>query len=108
MSCSDKSIRLVPLPRFSKHGSTDKSGCSSAKYGYPPHGIRQHHGQVSDSGAIQEIAAQVIADNPENVEKFKGGKDNLIGWFVGQVMRESRGKADPNAAREVLEELLGE
>jgi aspartyl-tRNA(Asn)/glutamyl-tRNA(Gln) amidotransferase subunit B len=55
---------------------------------------------------IREIAAKIGADNPENVEKYRGGKDSLIGWFVGQVMRESRGKADPNMAREVLEELL--
>jgi aspartyl-tRNA(Asn)/glutamyl-tRNA(Gln) amidotransferase subunit B len=64
--------------------------------------------QVSDTGVIREIAAQIIADNPESVEKFKGGKESLIGWFVGQVMRESRGKADPNLAREVLLELLDE
>jgi aspartyl-tRNA(Asn)/glutamyl-tRNA(Gln) amidotransferase subunit B len=62
--------------------------------------------QVSDTGLIREIAAKIVADNPENVEKYRGGKDSLIGWFVGQVMRESRGKADPNMTREVLEELL--
>ncbi len=62
--------------------------------------------QVSDSSAISEIAAKVIASSPENVEKYRAGKDSLIGWFVGQVMRESRGKADPNLARAVLEELL--
>ncbi|MEN8240943.1 MAG: Asp-tRNA(Asn)/Glu-tRNA(Gln) amidotransferase subunit GatB [Chloroflexota bacterium] len=65
-------------------------------------------GQVSDSRAIREIAAQIIADNPGNTEKFRGGKDSLIGWFVGQVMRASGGKADPNLAREVLLELLNE
>ncbi|MBN2045126.1 MAG: Asp-tRNA(Asn)/Glu-tRNA(Gln) amidotransferase subunit GatB [Anaerolineales bacterium] len=62
--------------------------------------------QVSDTGAIREIAARIVAENPDNVEKYRSGKDSLIGWFVGQVMRESRGKADPNLAREVLEELL--
>ncbi|HKJ27775.1 MAG TPA: Asp-tRNA(Asn)/Glu-tRNA(Gln) amidotransferase subunit GatB [Anaerolineales bacterium] len=62
--------------------------------------------QVSDTDAIKEIAEKIVADNPDNVEKYRGGKDSLIGWFVGQVMRESRGKADPNAAREVLKELL--
>jgi aspartyl-tRNA(Asn)/glutamyl-tRNA(Gln) amidotransferase subunit B len=64
--------------------------------------------QVSDTGAIRAIAAKIVADNTENVEKYRGGKDSLIGWFVGQVMRESRGKADPNLAREVLQELLDE
>ena len=62
--------------------------------------------QVSDTGAIREIAERVVAENPDNVAKYKSGKDSLIGWFVGQVMREARGKADPNLAREVLEELL--
>jgi len=62
--------------------------------------------QVSDSGAIREIAERVVAENPDSVAKYKSGKDSLIGWFVGQVMRASRGKADPNLAREVLEELL--
>ena len=47
-----------------------------------------------------------MAENPDSVEKYRAGKDSLIGWFVGQVMRESHGKADPNLAREVLEELL--
>ncbi|MCB2178617.1 Asp-tRNA(Asn)/Glu-tRNA(Gln) amidotransferase subunit GatB [bacterium] len=62
--------------------------------------------QVSDTGAIREIAEKIVAANPDSVEKYRAGKDSLIGWFVGQVMRESRGKADPNMAREVLKELL--
>ena len=62
--------------------------------------------QVSDSGALREVAAKIIAANPDSVEKFRGGKDSLIGWFVGQVMRETQGKADPNLTREVLLELL--
>lgn len=65
-------------------------------------------GQVSDTGAIREIAQKIIDDNPGEAEKFKGGKDNLLGWFVGQLMRESRGKADPTMAREILLELLND
>lgn len=64
--------------------------------------------QVSDSGAIKEIAAEVLAENPEQVLTYRQGKTTLIGWFVGQVMRKSRGKADPQLARQVLEELLAE
>ena len=76
--------------------------------GKPPKEIVEAEGlaQVSDTGAIREIAERIVAENPDNVAKYKSGKDSLIGWFVGQVMRESRGKADPNLAREVLEELL--
>ncbi len=65
-------------------------------------------GQVSDEGAIQEACAKVLAENPDQVAQYKKGKDTLIGWFVGQVMRETRGKADPNLARETLQELLAE
>ena len=62
--------------------------------------------QVSDDSAIRSICEQVVADNPTEVESYKGGKTTLIGWFVGQVMKSSRGKADPNIARKVLQELL--
>jgi aspartyl-tRNA(Asn)/glutamyl-tRNA(Gln) amidotransferase subunit B len=62
--------------------------------------------QVSDTSAIRELAQAVIDENPDQVEKYKSGKDSLIGWFVGQVMRNSQGKADPNLTREIIEELL--
>jgi aspartyl-tRNA(Asn)/glutamyl-tRNA(Gln) amidotransferase subunit B len=63
-------------------------------------------GQVSDEGAIRAICEQVVSENPEQVTSYKGGKEGLMGWFVGQVMRNSQGKADPNKAREILQELL--
>jgi aspartyl-tRNA(Asn)/glutamyl-tRNA(Gln) amidotransferase subunit B len=65
-------------------------------------------GQVSDLDAIRTLAAEVLADNPDQVESYKKGKETLIGWFVGQVMQKSQGKADPNKAREILGELLSE
>jgi aspartyl-tRNA(Asn)/glutamyl-tRNA(Gln) amidotransferase subunit B len=48
-----------------------------------------------------------LAANPKEVEAYRAGKVTLMGWFVGQVMREMRGKADAAVARKVLEELLG-
>jgi len=65
-------------------------------------------GQVSDSGAIRSLVAEVLAENPEQVEKYREGKTTLIGWFVGQVMRKSQGKADPQLAKGLLEELLSQ
>ena len=62
--------------------------------------------QLSDVDALREIAAKVIAQNPDQVEIYRGGKATLIGWFVGQVMRQSGGKADPQKTRAVLEQLL--
>ncbi len=64
--------------------------------------------QVGDESAIRELAHTVIEANPEQVATYRGGKTTIIAWFVGQVMRESRGKADPQLAREALEELLSE
>ncbi len=65
-------------------------------------------GQVSDTGAIRKIAQSIIDENPEQVAKYLGGKDGLIGWFVGQVMQKSQGKANPNMAREILLEIFSE
>ena len=45
-------------------------------------------------------------DNPDQVEAYRNGKATLIGWFVGQVMRQTGGKADPQRTRAVLEEIL--
>jgi aspartyl-tRNA(Asn)/glutamyl-tRNA(Gln) amidotransferase subunit B len=64
--------------------------------------------KVSDEGAIRVICAEVLDANPDQVATYKGGKDSIIGWFVGQVMKESRGKADPQLARTTLQELLSE
>ena len=64
--------------------------------------------QVGDTDAIREIAVDILKENPEQVESYKNGKESLIGWFVGQVMRKSQGKADPNVTREILQDLLSE
>jgi aspartyl-tRNA(Asn)/glutamyl-tRNA(Gln) amidotransferase subunit B len=61
---------------------------------------------VADEGPLRSLAAEVLADNPDQVAAYKGGKATLIGWFVGQVMRKTGGKADPQRTRLILEELL--
>lgn len=63
--------------------------------------------QVTDTGAIEAIVDEVIAENPDNVEKYKGGKDKLMGFFVGQVMKKSGGKVNPAMANELLKKKLG-
>jgi aspartyl-tRNA(Asn)/glutamyl-tRNA(Gln) amidotransferase subunit B len=63
--------------------------------------------KVSDTGAIRVVCAEVLAESPDQVASYKAGKVTLIGWFVGQVMKKMRGKADPQVAKSVLEELLG-
>ncbi|MDX1663068.1 MAG: Asp-tRNA(Asn)/Glu-tRNA(Gln) amidotransferase subunit GatB [Candidatus Promineifilaceae bacterium] len=58
--------------------------------------------QISDEAALAGIIAQVLDENPEQVETFLGGKEGLRGWFVGQVMRATRGKANPQVVQELL------
>ncbi len=62
--------------------------------------------QVTDTGAIESLIDEVIAENPDNVEKYRGGKDKLFGFFVGQVMKKSQGKANPAAVNKLLKEKL--
>ena len=62
--------------------------------------------QVSDEGAIEALVAQVIADNPDKVADYRAGKTKLAGWFVGQVMKASAGKANPRAVNEALRARL--
>ena len=62
--------------------------------------------QVTDAGAIEAIVYEVIAENPDNVEKYKSGKDKLFGFFVGQVMKKTGGKANPAIVNELLKAKL--
>ena len=62
--------------------------------------------QISDDGAIEEIINSVINDNPTQVEAYLGGKDKLFGFFVGQVMKLTQGKANPKTVNAILKEKL--
>jgi aspartyl-tRNA(Asn)/glutamyl-tRNA(Gln) amidotransferase subunit B len=62
--------------------------------------------QISDDGAIEEIISTVIQENPSQVEAYLGGKEKLFGFFVGQVMKLTEGKANPNAVNAILKEKL--
>lgn len=63
--------------------------------------------QVSDDGAILVIIDEILAANPDKVEQYKGGKDKLFGFFVGQTMKASKGSANPGKVNELLKERLG-
>jgi aspartyl-tRNA(Asn)/glutamyl-tRNA(Gln) amidotransferase subunit B len=78
--------------------------------GQPPAEIVKAEGlgRVSDEDAIREVILEVIKSNPDQVATYRSGKTTIIGWFVGQVMKKSRGKADPQLTRSILEELLSE
>ena len=63
--------------------------------------------QISDEGAIKEIVQKIVDANPAQVEAYKGGKTNLLGFFVGQVMKETKGRANPKTVNELIREIIG-
>jgi len=78
--------------------------------GRPPAQIIEEEGlrQISDSSAIESLVDEVIASHPSEVKAFQGGKQGLIGFFVGQVMKASKGQANPKIVNELLRGKLGE
>lgn len=80
-----------------------------ADTGADPEKIVEEKGlkQVTDTGAIEVIVDEVIASSPDNVAAYKAGKTNLIGWFVGQVMKKSQGKANPAIVNQLVAKKLG-
>ena len=64
--------------------------------------------QVSDTGALATAIEEIMAANPDKVEAYRGGKEKLIGFFVGQVMRATQGKANPQMVNALLQEKLAQ
>jgi aspartyl-tRNA(Asn)/glutamyl-tRNA(Gln) amidotransferase subunit B len=62
--------------------------------------------QLTDAGAIEKIAREVVAKSPDNVAKYRTGNEGVFKFFVGQVMRETRGQANPQAVNEILKRIL--
>jgi aspartyl-tRNA(Asn)/glutamyl-tRNA(Gln) amidotransferase subunit B len=62
--------------------------------------------QVTDTGAIEAMVDDVIANNPDQVEQYKSGKEQVLGFFVGQIMKASQGKANPGQVNKLLKEKL--
>jgi aspartyl-tRNA(Asn)/glutamyl-tRNA(Gln) amidotransferase subunit B len=62
--------------------------------------------QISDTGELGKIVDTVLADNPDQVEQYRGGKTKVLGYLVGQVMQATRGKANPAQVNELLRSKL--
>ena len=62
--------------------------------------------QISDTDALASVVQEVVAQNPKQVGQYLEGKTQVIGWFIGQVMKATRGKANPQTARELLQQEL--
>jgi len=76
--------------------------------GKSPEGIVEEKGlkQVSDTGAIEIMIDEILAANADKVEQYRGGKDKLYGFFVGQVMKNTGGKANPQVVNQILRPKL--
>ncbi|MBI2687921.1 MAG: Asp-tRNA(Asn)/Glu-tRNA(Gln) amidotransferase subunit GatB [Acidobacteria bacterium] len=76
--------------------------------GDAPKAVMEREGlqQISDSGALEKMVDEVIANNPKQVEQYKGGKTTVIGFLVGAVMKASRGQANPATVHQILAEKL--
>ena len=73
-----------------------------------PLAYMEEHGlmMVSDTGAIEAAVLEVLAENPNTVEEYRSGKDKVLGFLVGQVMKKMKGKGDPAKVNEILREKL--
>jgi aspartyl-tRNA(Asn)/glutamyl-tRNA(Gln) amidotransferase subunit B len=63
--------------------------------------------QITDTGAIEKVIEEIIAKNPKQFEQYRAGKEALFGYFVGQVMKATQGKANPRQVNELLRKKLG-
>ena len=62
--------------------------------------------QITDTGAIEAIVDEIIAANPDQVEQFRAGKEKVLGFFVGQCMKASKGKANPGQLNQLIRDKL--
>ena len=74
-----------------------------------PQEIVERHGlgQISDEGALDAVVARVVADNPAQADQFRAGKEQLLGYFVGLVMKATQGRANPKLANDLVRKALG-
>ena len=100
-------LRLIDDGRISgKIGKTVFEEMAAS--GKPPEAIVEEKGlvQVSDTASIEAVVDKILQRHPQEVEAYRGGKTKLFGFFMGQVMKETRGKANPKTVSEVLNKRL--
>ncbi|NPA90290.1 MAG: Asp-tRNA(Asn)/Glu-tRNA(Gln) amidotransferase subunit GatB [Chloroflexi bacterium] len=106
--------RLAELLRLVDRGVINRNTAKAVlqemlQTGRSAQGIVDEKGlaQVSDEAALTQIVEEILAAHPDEVARYRGGKKGLFGWFMGQVMRATRGKANPDLVRKILQEKLG-
>lgn len=107
---SEKLVKLIELTEKDVINSNTAKDVFNEmlENGSDPEKVVEERGlaQISDSSALEAIVDQIIANSPDEVATYMGGKDSIIGWFVGQVMRETRGKANAGVVSGMLRERL--
>ncbi len=100
-------IKAIDAERISGKQAKDVFA-EMAATGKSPDDIIKEKGleQVSDAGAIEQLVAEVVAANPKQFEQYKAGKESLFGFFVGAVMKASKGTANPKLVNDVLKQKL--
>ena len=68
--------------------------------------LEQGLGVVSDAETLHAICEKIVAEHPKEAAAFRAGKETILGWFTGQVMRQTRGKAEPKLTAEILKDVL--
>jgi aspartyl-tRNA(Asn)/glutamyl-tRNA(Gln) amidotransferase subunit B len=101
---SEATASIEALAGVSAEG---KLGSLEAKASFSPEAIVERSGKITDSKMLEQLAAEIVATNPSQTALYRSGKTQTFGWFVGQVMKKTSGRADPNAVREALERALG-
>jgi aspartyl-tRNA(Asn)/glutamyl-tRNA(Gln) amidotransferase subunit B len=106
----DQLSALLALVRDGKISGKMAKGVFDEMYktGRNPKDIVQEQGLevVSDTGQIAAFVDEVMAANPDQVEQFRAGKEKVLGFFVGQIMKKTKGQADPKAVNQILREKL--
>jgi len=80
--------------------------CFDRKQDFPAVYEKEKPQQITDTAALKKLADEVIASNPKQLEQYRSGKTSLLGFFVGQVMKASKGQASPQMVNEILAKKL--
>ena len=112
-ACPVRPEQLAALLRLVKEGRLSGKLAKTVfirmvQSGQDPEEIVQAEGLevVSDAGRLSAIIGEVLAESPAQVEEYRGGKEKVLGFFVGQVMKKTKGQADPKAVNQMLREAL--
>ena len=102
-------IRLVDQGTISNSVARQELFPEIYATGKPPAELVQQRGleQVSDEAWLEELIHEVLRESPEQLALYRGGKTGLLGYFVGQVMKASGGKANPRKVSELLRRAIG-